>query len=159
MRPITVGIADLRVSDDQHCVLVTHGIGSCIAVAVYDPGRRAGGLLHYMMPLSSVSPEKAEQNPAMFADTGLPLLFRSLYDLGSHKRDLVVKVVGGGSSTNGDSMFEIGRRNYTVLRKIFWQNQVLIAGEDVGGRVSRTVFLHLADGRLFIKSQGQQLEL
>ena len=116
-------------------------------------------MLHYMMPLSSVSPDKARQNPAMFADTGIPLLFRSMYELGSRKRDLVVRVIGGSLPANDDSLFKIGRRNYTVLRKIFWKNEVLIDAEEVGGRVSRTVFLYLDDGRLLIKSQGEQREL
>lgn len=158
-RSITVGIADLQISDDPDSTLVTHGIGSCIAVVVYDPKRHSGGMLHYMMPLSSVSPEKAKQNPAMFADTGIPLLFRSMYELGSRKRDLVVKVIGGSLPANDDSLFKIGRRNYTVLRKIFWKNEVLIDAEEVGGRRSRTVFLYLADGRLLIKSQGAQREI
>jgi chemotaxis protein CheD len=156
---ITIGIADLKVSDDHSAVLVTHGVGSCIAVAVHDPIRKLGGMLHFMMPLSTMSPDKAERNPAMFGDTGIPLLFRSMYGLGSCKRDLVVKVVGGSLPANDDSMFKIGRRNYTVLRKIFWKNGVLIKAEDVGGRISRTVSLHLDTGRLVVKSQGEHREL
>jgi chemotaxis protein CheD len=156
---ITVGIADLKVADDPNAILITHGVGSCIAVAVYDPLRRLGGMLHFMMPLSTVSPDKAERNPAMFGDTGIPLLFRSMYSLGSRKQDMVVKVVGGSLPANDDSLFKIGRRNYTVLRKIFWKNGVLITAEDVGGRLSRTVSLHLDTGRLVVKSQGAHREL
>jgi chemotaxis protein CheD len=156
---ITVGIADLKVSDDPEAVLITHGVGSCIAVAVHDPKRKLGGMLHFMMPLSMVSPEKAEHNPAMFGDTGIPLLFRSMYSLGSRKQDLVVKVIGGSLPATDDSLFKIGRRNYTVLRKVFWKNGVLITAEDVGGRMSRTVSLYLDSGRLVVKSQGANREL
>jgi chemotaxis protein CheD len=158
-RLVTIGIADLKVSDDPDTVLITHGVGSCIAVSVYDPTRKLGGMLHFMMPLSSMSPDKAERNPAMFGDTGIPLLFRSMYSLGSRKQDLVVKVAGGSLPANDDSMFKIGRRNYTVVRKIFWKNGVLITAEDVGGREPRTVLLHLDSGRMTIKSMGAQRDL
>ena len=94
---ITVDISDIKVSGDPDAVIVTYALGSCIAVVVYDPVRTVGGMIHFMLPMSATSPDKAREKPAMFADTGVPLLFGEMYKLGCDKRDLVVKVVGGGS--------------------------------------------------------------
>jgi len=156
---IIVDISDLQVTEDPNAMLVTFALGSCIAVILHDPVRGAGGMIHYMLPLSTNCPEKAESRPAMFADTGIPLLFESMYSLGCKKQDLVVKVAGGGTLHDDKGIFNIGQRNYTVLRKMFWKNNVLIAAEDVGGAKSRTARLWVAGGRVTISSQGTEEEL
>jgi chemotaxis protein CheD len=92
----------------------------------------------------------------MFADQGIPLLFERMYALGSTKRDLVV-TVSGGACINGDqNVFNIGKRNYSTLRKIFWKNDVLISAEDVGGAVSRTVRLDVGTGTVTLRVQGEE---
>lgn len=154
-----VEISDLKVSDRPDDVLVTYALGSCVAVMLHDPVRVAGGMLHYMLPLSELSPAKARARPAMFADTGVPLLFESMYRLGCRKEDLVVKVAGGGALHDDRGIFAIGRRNYTMLRKMFWRCGVLIGAEDVGGARSRTARLYVGTGRCTVASQGEEAEL
>ncbi len=159
MNNLIVDIADIKVSNDPDQVIVTYALGSCIAVMLYDPTVRVGGMIHYMLPLSSVSPDKAKVKPAMFADTGVPTLFETMYKMGAKKENMVVKVAGGGKLYDDKGTFDIGRRNYTVLRKMFWKNKVLIESEDVGGAKSRTARLFVADGRVTIHSQGEESEL
>jgi len=159
MSSITVEISDLQVSSDPGSTIVTYALGSCIAVMVHDPVRVAAGMIHYMLPLSETAPEKARVRPAMFADTGIPLLFQSLYALGCDKRNLVVKVAGGGALYDDRGLFSIGKRNYTILRKMFWKAGVIIAAEDVGGAKSRTARLHVGTGRCTISTQGEEVEL
>ncbi|MHB8079294.1 MAG: chemotaxis protein CheD [Candidatus Krumholzibacteriia bacterium] len=159
MTQLTVDIADRVVSNDPEAVIVTYALGSCIAVILHDPVRQVAGMIHYMLPLSETSPEKAKDRPAMFADTGIPLLFEDMYRHGCDKKGLVVKVTGGGSLYDDKGMFNIGQRNYTVLRKIFWKNGVIIAAEDVGGSKSRTARIHVGTGRVTVRSQGEEVEL
>jgi len=159
MHLITVDIADYKVSADPDAVLITYALGSCIGVMVHDPIRKAAGLIHYMLPLSTTMPEKAKSRPAMFADLGIPLLFHAMYALGCEKQNLVVKVAGGGTLYDENGRFAIGQRNYTILRKMFWKTGVVIAAEDVGGSKSRTVRLAVATGRCTISSSGEEVEL
>jgi chemotaxis protein CheD len=49
---LTVGVSDMKVSDDPEAVLVTYSLGSCIGIAIYDAVVRVGGLLHFMLPES-----------------------------------------------------------------------------------------------------------
>lgn len=158
-KSITIDIADLNVSADPELTIVTYALGSCIAVIVHDPVRVAGGMIHYMLPLSTTSPEKAKANPAMFADTGIPLLFEKMYQLGCKKENLVVKVAGGGALYDDKGTFKIGQRNYTVLRKMFWKNGIMIAAEDVGSNRSRTTRLWIETGRVTVRSRGEETEL
>ena len=73
----------------------------------------------------------------MFGDTGIPLLFKEAYRLGAKKSRLKVIVAGGGQILDQNGLFNIGRRNYTVLRKLFWRNNVMTDFEDVGGNFNR----------------------
>jgi len=150
-----VGVADMKVSKQPEQVLVTHALGSCIAVAIYDPVARVGGILHYMLPDSSLDQAKGRENPYMFADTGLPCLFRECYRLGAYKSRLLVKAAGGSQVLGSQEHFQIGRRNYAALRKIFLKNNVLIDKENVGGTKARTLFLEIATGNVWIKVMGQ----
>ena len=65
---IVVGVADLQVARDPSKSIITYALGSCIGVTLYDPVAKVGGMLHFMLPESTVSAEKAAANPAMFGD-------------------------------------------------------------------------------------------
>lgn len=151
---LIVGIADMQVTDDPGATLITYSLGSCIGVALYDPMVKVGGLLHYMLPDSQIDIQKAQKNPWMFANTGIPLFFKEAYKFGAEKRRMQVKVVGGSQILDDSGYFNIGKRNYMALRKIFWMNNVLIHAEDVGGNVNRTLSIELSSGKVWIKTSG-----
>jgi len=156
---LVVDIADFKVSNDPSTDLVTYSLGSCIGVTIWDPGARVAGMIHYMLPDSTISPQKAKANPAMFADTGIPMLFRKAYELGAVKKRLIVKVAGGSSLLDDNGTFNIGKRNYVTLRKLFWKNGILIDAENVGGSISRTLRLTVATGCVTIKNRTKEIEL
>ncbi len=151
---IAVGVGDCKWTADPAETLVTYGLGSCIGVAIWDPVSKVGGLLHFMLPESQSDPAKARANPALYADTGIPMLFRNAYQLGADKRRLIVRVAGGAQVLDGDNIFNIGKRNYLALKKIFWKAGVLIHAEEVGGSVSRTLRLEVGSGRLLLQEAG-----
>lgn len=154
-----VDIADLAVSNDLDTTLITYSLGSCIGLAIWDPVAHVGGMLHYMLPESELAPDKARSNPAMFCDTGVPKLFRAAYELGAVKSRLVVKVAGGSQLLDDRGTFNIGKRNYLALRKIFWKNGILIDAESVGGSISRTLKLTIATGATTVRTRAQETPL
>lgn len=154
MKEIIVGVGDMRVSNNPEARLSTYSLGSCIGVAIYDPDIKVGGLLHYMLPESSLDKTKAQKNPYMFGDTGIPLLFKEAYKLGAQKARLKILVIGGAQILDQGGLFNIGKRNYTLLRKMFWKNNVMIDFEEVGGVVNRTVKLAVKNGDAWIKISG-----
>jgi len=156
-----IGIADMKVSKQPDDVLITYALGSCLGIAVYDEVAKVGGLLHVMLPVSSVNPAKAADNPLMFVDTGVPELFKACYKAGAKKERMVVKVAGGASLQNnaeGDQ-FQIGKRNFIMLRKLLWKNNVLIESFDVGENFSRTMSLDLATGDVVLKINNKETRL
>jgi len=149
----------MAVSNRRDEVLVTYSLGSCIGLAVYDPSAGVGGLIHSMLPLSKIDPVKAKTRPAMFVDTGIPMLLQAVLDLGATRRNLVVKAAGAARLLDARGTFKIGERNYVVLRKLLWKNRILIAAEDTGGSCARTVTLYMDTGRTTVKTRGVETEL
>jgi chemotaxis protein CheD len=111
-----------------------------------------------MLPDSTLDKNKARENPEMFADTGIPLLFKSCYKYGADKKRMVVKVAGGASILDDTNFFRIGQKNIMAMRKIFWKNNVLIDAEDTGLNYNRTVRLEMATGRVFVRSSGGEMK-
>lgn len=152
---IVVGVADMKVSNDPDGILVTYSLGSCIGIAIHDPVARVGGILHFMLPGSELDRDKAEQKPFMFADTGIPRLFKSAYELGAKKNRMRVVVAGGSQVLDQDGFFNIGKRNQMAVRKIFHRNNVMIDYSDVGGNSNRTLRLAVKDGQASLKVSGK----
>ncbi|HPL96609.1 MAG TPA: chemotaxis protein CheD [Smithellaceae bacterium] len=158
MGDLIVGISDIKVSNSLDDVIITYALGSCIGISVYDPVAKVGGLLHYMLPDSTLDEKKAKENPAMFADTGIPTLFKACYRLGAEKRRMIVKAAGGASILDDTNFFRIGQKNIMAMRKIFWKNNVMITGEDTGANHNRTVRLEMATGKTLVRSSGGEMK-
>ncbi len=157
---IIVGVSDMKVSNDVTSLITTYSLGSCIGIAIYDPVVHVGGIAHYMLPESELDPAKAEKNPCMFADTCIPLLFKSAYKLGAKKQRMKVVMAGGAQILDQKGFFNIGKRNHMAARKIFWKNKVMVDHEEVGGNVNRTVKLAVKNGKIWLKISGNgEIEL
>ena len=151
-----VGMADMKVVSGKESELVTYALGSCLGISAFDPVVNVGGLLHVMLPSSSINSSKAEDNPLMFVDTGVPKLFHACYNAGAHRDRLVIKVAGGAAVNGNSDFFSIGQRNYTMLKKLFWKNGIIIHAEDVGGSISRTMSVDLGSGRVTLKNASNE---
>ncbi len=158
MCDLIVGISDIKISNASDDVIITYALGSCIGISVYDPVAKVGGLLHYMLPESTLDEKKAKDNPAMFADTGIPTLFKACYRLGAEKKRMIVKAAGGASILDDTNFFRIGQKNIMAMRKIFWKNNVMLASEDTGANHNRTVRLEMATGKTFVRSSGGEMK-
>ncbi|MFO7714236.1 chemotaxis protein CheD [Desulfosarcina sp.] len=152
---IVVGVSDMKASNDPQGTLITYSLGSCIGIAIHDPLVKAGGLLHFMLPESSLDPNKAAARPFMFADTGIPQLFKAVYALGGEKRRMRVIVLGGSQVLDQKGFFNIGKRNEMAVRKIFHRNNVVIDYQDTGGSANRTIRLNIQNGQTHIKVSGE----
>lgn len=157
---ITIGISDLAVSNNADETLITYSLGSCIAVLVYDPMVRVAGMIHVMLPDSNI--EKMAKNsiafnPYKYMDTGLPLLIKKCLAMGAKKTTMSISVFGGAQVFDREDYFNIGKRNYVALRKILWQEGLLIRNEHVGGRVHRTVRIDVADGGILLDVNKEEM--
>ncbi|MCH6255250.1 chemotaxis protein CheD [Puniceicoccaceae bacterium K14] len=149
---VVVGVGDLASSNNTNVVISTFALGSCVGIVVYDSVAKVGGLIHIMLPDSSLSKEKAAKQPAMFADTGIPLLFRELQGLQADRSRIKAFVAGGASVISGSDMFKIGERNIAAVKQFVTAYQIKVVKADVGGVNNRTVHLNVATGEVALKT-------
>ena len=154
---VVIGIGGLEARRGDRGMIITHALGSCLGIAIYDPRARVGAMLHAQLPLGQLNADLARQAPGRFVDLGIPLLFQAAVALGADRRLLRITVAGAANmvATTND-LFNIATRNLTVMRKVFWQQGILLAGEDTGGTSPRTMALHLDTGETVIDSQGRK---
>jgi chemotaxis protein CheD len=151
-----VGVADMKISTSPEDEIITFALGSCLGITIYDPMARIGGMVHVMLPSSSIDPVKAVSNPCMFVDTGVKKLFLESYKAGAQRNRLVV-LAAGGACANGleqDDYFQIGKRNVTVLRSLLWKNGIILKNCDFGGNLARTMSMDLNTGQVLIRING-----
>jgi chemotaxis protein CheD len=149
---VVIGVGDMAVSNNIGTMLSTYALGSCIGVIAYDTGAKCGGILHLMLPEASVSPQKAATQPAMFADTGLPLFFKRMMGLKAERARMKLFIAGGASVIAGQDPFKIGERNTRFTMNFTTQNLLNVVKTDTGGSVNRTVHLELSTGNVTLIS-------
>jgi chemotaxis protein CheD len=152
---IQVAMGQGAVARAPH-VISSLGLGSCVAVILYDTQRRIGGLAHIMLPDSASV--NGRRTPYQCADTAIATLLKRLRSNGAARQDIVAKIVGGARmfSFYEDSNTSIGEQNIRSVRHILRTEQIPLVGEDTGGRHGRSVEFHLDSGRVIVTAIGKE---
>ena len=145
---IVVPMAEIAVTNDPNTWLVAASLGSSMAVAVHDPEVRVAGILHFLLPRYELNRKKALENPSLFANTGIPQLYRRCYKLGAEKERMVCYLIGASGLIGGSESFRLGSDNYEAAVQALAQSGVEAKEEWVGGTENRTVRLYAADGTI-----------
>ncbi len=157
MTDIVIGIGESAASNKAEDQMKTYALGSCVAIVILDPKSRTGGMAHIALPDSEIDQKKRENLPSYFADSGVPDLLSKMKAQGmGDLSKIIVKLIGGASVLNNDDHFQIGKRNVTALKKIFWDLNIPVAAEDVGKDYSRTVRMEMKTGKVFISSPDRK---
>lgn len=149
-----VKVADWAV-DRGDVVLVTLGLGSCVAIMLHDPVTRLGGMAHVLLPSSSLARDTS--NAAKFPETAVPLLVERLRTLGAEPGRLIAKLAGGASmfaALMTPGTVQMGERNVVASRNALRAAGIPVTAEAVGGTVGRTVRYVVGAGRAEIRSVG-----
>lgn len=153
-----VEIGALVVSADPEDTLISYALGSCLGLAIYDPERRIGGLIHAKVPIARQTRPDMEGGPAICADQGTMALLQQLLDAGARKDQMHIYMAGCGNPVQAIT-HDIGRRNHAIARKVLWKNGLFVRAEDVFGTKARTIILEIGTGEVTVKSQGETLRL
>jgi chemotaxis protein CheD len=155
LRPVLIG--DMVVSTDPEEVLIVYGLGSCVAICLYDPATQIGGMLHALLPTSN-GYRHAVSNPTKFVDQGLPLLIDSLTVLGAKRSRLQAYLCGGAhvlKVSPQEKHFNIGHLNVQMALQGFKAAGLILKARATGGQTGRTIKLYLSNGHVTVKKLGQ----
>ena len=151
-RQVIVKVADLAVGRDDD-VLVTVGLGSCVAIMLYDPETRIGGLAHVLLPSRALT--RHVDRPAKFPHAAVPTLVDRMTALGASQRRIVARLAGGASmfaALAPPGTIQMGERNLVAARQVLSTHHIPLTGEAVGGDFGRTVRMHCATGRVEVST-------
>jgi chemotaxis protein CheD len=147
-RELVVRVADLRVGVAGD-VLITQGLGSCVAILLHDPEARIGGLAHVLLPSPALS--RRDANPAKFPQSAVPRLLELMVADGAQPARVSARLAGGASmfaSLSPPGTINMGERNLVAARQVLRTHGVPLLGEAVGGDFGRTVRLSVNDGKV-----------
>jgi chemotaxis protein CheD len=151
-RELVVRVAELRsgLADDT---LITVGLGSCVAILLYDAEARVGGMAHILLPSPALS--RKDSNPAKFPQTAVPRLLELMAANGAKPQRITARLAGGASmfaALAPPGTIQMGERNLVAAREVLNTHRVPLVGEAVGGDFGRTVRLRVCDGRVEIST-------
>lgn len=152
---IKVGMADLNVCKAPDAI-TTLGLGSCVGVCLYDAPLKIAGMVHVMLPDSTII--KDNSNTAKFADTGITLLLERLLAMGCNKSRLTAKIAGGAQmfafGTNND-MLRVGDKNVAAVKNTLARLNIPVIAQDTGDSFGRTIVFYPENGSLKITAIGK----
>jgi chemotaxis protein CheD len=155
---IVIKVADLRLGRDGD-VLVTYGLGSCVAIVLYDPAKKLGGMAHVMLPSKSLA--RRDDVPGKTAQGAVPALMELLEAAGANSRRVTGRLVGGASlfaSLSPPGSIQMGERNVVASREVLNQHGIPLVAEMVGGERGRSVWFRISDGAVIVRSAADQSE-
>lgn len=152
---IRVGIADMNIVKEPQTIR-TSGLGSCVGVVLYDQRKKIAGLLHVMLPDSSLA-KSGSINVAKFADTGIYGLMELLKLEGVRPMSLKAKIAGGAQmfQFGSSDTIRIGPRNIEAVKNELKRLSIPIVAEDVGGSSGRTIEFDPLTSMLSIRTVNQ----
>ena len=151
---IEVNMAESKVAKSP-AVMVSRGLGSCLAIIIYDPARKVGAMAHTMLP--DIEKSRIKTNPARFVNSVVPNMLDDMAKLGAHinKNNLVAKIFGGAhmfTFIDANNPFSVGDRNIDMAKNVLNQHGIHIVAEDVGGNFGRTVEFFLETGKVRVRT-------
>ena len=153
---ILVGLGEVKISEDPQSILACLGLGSCIAVSVFDPVAKIGGMAHVVLPNSH---GKSGEKAARYADVAVPLLLKKMKELGAKDSRLVVNLAGGAQMSLAPGMgtaFKIGEENTAAVLAAMAAVGLEPKAVETGGNKGRTMRLFIDSGKAMVASAGQE---
>ena len=149
---VRVGIADMNIVKYPETIR-TSGLGSCVGVVLYDEKKKIAGMLHVMLPDSSLD-RSDRVNAAKFADTGVYGLMELLKDEGVRPMSLKAKIAGGSQmfKFGSSDAIRIGPRNVEAVKAELNRLSIPIVAEETGGSSGRTIEFDPSTSMLSIRT-------
>ncbi len=152
---LVAGIGEMVMSSSSDAHLVAYGLGSCIALAVWDPRTKVGGLAHFMLPNGPAN----SGSPVKFIDPGLDSFFTAVEAKGAVLSRSSLKAAGAAAMLTVGGGLGIGKRNSEAMTAALAARGLSLTASAFGGTAGRTVQLEVVDGRFLIKSLSSVTEL
>ncbi len=151
-RPVAVIHPGEYLATDKDIIICTV-LGSCVAVALFDPLHRRGGLNHFMLPGEVDRRNLFVDDSGRYGMYAMEVLINELMKRGSNKENLVAKVFGGAHMLP-TAKGNIPESNITFAFEYLETENIPIATSDVGGNDARKIYFFPTTSRILLKRFG-----
>lgn len=151
-RMIEVGMGEMKTGESP-CKMITRGLGSCVAITLYDPVKKIGGMAHAMLP--DIEKVKLKSNPRRFVNYVIRNMLEDLQKQGCAKERIVAKLFGGArmfSFITSESILNVGEKNVLMAKTALNELGIKLSVEETGGTFGRTTELNLETGKVLLKT-------
>ncbi len=128
-------------------------LGSCISLTFWHPGRKHGGMCHFMLPEKSAPRNGGEEG--RYGTEAMRMFLDEIRKSRAAPNEYQIKMFGGGNmfSNVHDSTGEawIGANNIDFARRYLEDRSLKIVSEDVGGFYHRKIYFDLWSGHVWVK--------
>lgn len=125
-------------------------LGTCLGLALYDQERKAGGLIHILLPSPLGNAGFEADTPGKYASTGIPMLINELTRMGCTTKALKATIAGGalvGPVSRIDLGLDIGGRSAEIAHRILKEQGIETLRSETGGFFACTLELDMMTGK------------
>lgn len=127
-------------------------LGSCVSACIRDKVFGIGGMNHFMLPISNPEEEKNAYGLATrYGNYAMERLINDILKNGGMRKNLEVKIFGGGKVLSNMNLLDIGSRNISFVKEYIEVENLRLLAEDVGDVFPRKVYYHPLTGRVRMK--------
>ncbi|MBI5150191.1 MAG: chemotaxis protein CheD [Candidatus Omnitrophica bacterium] len=153
---VLVGVGDIKI-DKAPAVLSTF-LGSCVAVCLYSPSRKVGGMVHYLLPKAKEMQEGKIPKKEKYADTGIPELLRRLKNVFNIEKDDFVAKIFGGANVLRMVNRRVGEENVAAARAILRELKIVVVSASTGGEKGYKLDFNLATGKVSCQIFNEEIK-
>jgi chemotaxis protein CheD len=155
------GIGEMHVSGRPEETLAAIGLGSCVAIILYDPQTGLAGMAHCLLPAERPGKPSTSDKPALYVQTGLPTLIQAMLRAGASKAALCAVLVGGAAMFDfgGRSLLDVGSDNVAAARAALQSHGIPLVASDLGGNQGRSVNLCIGDPCVMVRMDAKERRL
>ena len=142
--PESVYLHPGHIHTGRQAAFISTILGSCVAVCLWDPVARIGGMNHFLLP-SGKGPR--------YGNSAMRQLLDDMTSHGAFTARMVAKVFGGASVIAGftGSRHAIGTQNVEAALRFLFAHSIPVRGEQTGGQRGRKLLFHTGTGQAYVK--------
>lgn len=161
MANLTAGIGEICVSRRPDDIITALGLGSCVAIVLYDPHSDIIGVAHCMLPTAKNERKDRGDRPGRYVDVAVPELLSGMCVPRTRAGRLAAALAGGAAmfEFTGPTKMDIGRNNIAAAEQVLTEHDIPVLAADTGGVEGRTLKVRCDDGTVTIRSVGNTREL
>ena len=161
MAKLSLGIGEIHVTGNPDDVILALGLGSCVALVLFDPSTDIIGAAHCLLPTHKPNPRESDDKPGRYVDIALPNIISQMGIAFSRLPILTSALVGGAAMFQfaANSALDIGKQNIAVASAMLEEYSIPLLASDVGGSQGRSVTINVADATVHVRTGNALKEL